>query len=294
MRRLVLLPVTALLAMTAFADDLLECLSPDAKVLMLQSQGQRPPVFTSVLPAELAPLKLPREFTWVGAAERTQGRLDATTNVSQVTAAWRSTQPLEAARAAVVAAMTASGWTVQPAMNSMMVFSASSNPPQQTACREGKPVNVTVSAMEGVSYALVAIQRGNSGNISICNQPVRIDPLASSGMDKIAPKLELPVDPATGASARQQNGSSGGFGGGVLRSQVQFSVTDSIGNVASHFAKQMAAQGWSSDATWSGKATAGSTWLRKSDAKTEFQGTVSVAALDEGQYLATLRVMQVQ
>jgi hypothetical protein len=293
MRRLALFSVFTLFAMTAFTDDLLDCLSPDVRVLMLQSQGQRPPVFTSPVPVELAQLKMPRDFAWIGTAERIQGRVDATTNLSQVTAAWRSTQPAEATRAAVATALIASGWDVRPIMTGLSVFAANTFPQQQTACRDGKPVNVTVTAMDGVTYTLIALQRGNNNN-STCNQPVRQDPLVSAGMDKIAPKLELPTDPATGAPARQQNGSGGGFGAGVLTSQVQFSVKDSIGNVARHFAQQMTAQGWSSDATWNGTATAGSAWLKRPDANSVFQGTLSVAALADGQYMASLRVMKVQ
>lgn len=294
MRRLVMFSFATLLAMSAFAGEFLDCLPPEVRVMLLQSHGQRPPVLTSLVPGELSSLKMPREFTWIGTAEQPQGNVTATTNLSQVTAAWRSTLPPEAARASVAAALTAAGWEVRPIDTGLSVFAVASGPQQQTVCREGRPANVGVSSMDGVTYALIAMQRGNGNSNSACSPQGYANPLASSGMDRIVPRLELPTDPSTGAIARQRSGGNGSYSSGTLVSQVRFSVKDSIGNVAGHFAKQMTAQGWSSDATWNGKTTAGSAWLKRPDARNVFQGTLSLAALDDGQYMATLRVMKLQ
>src|SRR5690606_22393000 len=115
-----------------------------------QGQGQGPPVITGEVPQELVALKMPGAFTWIGSAERIVGRVNATTSLSQVSAAWRSSLEPEAARAAAAAALTASGWEVQPPQG-MRVFTSASMPVTQAACRDGRPVNLRANAMDGVT-----------------------------------------------------------------------------------------------------------------------------------------------
>ncbi|HTP38102.1 MAG TPA: hypothetical protein VMI92_00865 [Steroidobacteraceae bacterium] len=291
MRRIAFFTVTALSCAAAFGQSLLDCIEPDvARTLLRQGQGaQQPPDITATVPAELSSLRMPREFTWIGSAERITGRLDATTNMSQVTAAWRTSLAPDAARAATAAALAGSGWEIrsQPGM-SMNVFRSADQMPQ-TACRDGKPVNFTASPMDGVTYVLFTIQRNNNSSL-ICSQPAQ--PGFVTGLEKYTPHLDLPVDPATGVAVRQQGGGTSS-GGGQINARTQFTLQDSPGNVARHFAKQMAGQGWTSDANWSGTLTAGSSWSRR-DAGTVLQSTLSVTAVDEHQFVALLHISTLQ
>jgi hypothetical protein len=233
---------------------------------------------------------MPGTYTWIGSAERITGRVDATTNASHVTAAWRSSLAPEAARAGAVAALTASGWEVRAQMGaSIAVFNS---PMSQAACRQGKPVNVNASAMDGATYVLLTLQRGNNSN-TICSQPARTFPTTGTGLEPHLPRLELPVDPATGVAVRMQGGGSSSAGG-VINARAEFVLRDSAGSIARHFASQMAQQGWTSDASWSGASSAGSSWSKRPETGSLLQGTLSVTALDETQVVAALRVSKLQ
>lgn len=292
MRRVAYFVTAALTGAAAFGQGLLDCIEPDVlRALVLQSQGERPPVFSADVPPEIAALKVPGVFTWIGSAERITGRVDATTNASQVTAAWRSGLAPDAARAAAAAALAASGWEVRAPMG-MAVFSSAASQVPQAACRDGKPVNFAASALDGTTYLMFTLQRGTNSN-SICSQPARPSVTTGTGLDQHLPRLQLPVDPSTGTEARMQSGGSGSGGGG-FNAHAEFVLRDSASNVARQFARQMAEQGWTSDATWSGASSAGSSWSKREGGAAVVQGTLSVIALDERQFVATLRVSSLQ
>jgi hypothetical protein len=296
MRRVAFIMMITLSGVTAFGQGLLDCIEPDVlRALLLQGQGERPPVITGAVPAELAALKMPGQFTWIGSAERITGRVDASTNASQVSAAWRSTLAPAAARAAVASALTASGWEVQqrPGLG-MNVFTSDSMPDTQTACRESRPVNVASNVMDGVTYTLVTIQRGSNTEMT-CTLLSRFSAAPNSGFEPYLPQLAMPVDPATGATVRLGSGSmSTGPGAPAVTVRAEFTVKDSAGNVARHFAKQMTEQGWSSDANWSGAATAGSSWSKRVADGSLIQGTLLLTAFDERQFMAVLRLRRQQ
>lgn len=284
---------TMALCGTALGQGLLDCIEPDVlRALLLQSQGERPPVITAAVPAELSALRMPREFTWIGSAERITGRVDASTNAAQVTAAWRSNLAPDAARAAASAALTASGWEVRPMPGAgLTVFNSVVTPVSQPACRGGSPVNFAATAMEGVTYLTITLQRGNDGN-ALCNQLVRPGLATGSELAEYMPRLAAPVDPDTGTVARMQGG-GGGFSGLTQHARAEFNLRDSAASVARHFARQMTEQGWSSDASWSGTSTAGSTWSKRAGGGL-ILGALSVTAVDERRITATLRVSRLQ
>jgi hypothetical protein len=294
MRRAAFVMMAVLSGAAAFGQGLLDCVDPDVlRALLLSGQGDRPQTFTAMVPPELAALKMPPGFGWIGSAERMTGRADATTTTSQVTAAWRSTLAQDAARAAVANALAASGWEVRPVPGfGMSVFRSTAIQPSQLACRDGKAVNLNVARMDGVTYVMFSIQRGANIN-SVCNATFPAPQPMNTGLERLMPKLEMPVDPATGATVRSQGGGSSSRAGSTS-SRTEFSAKDSPGNIARHFARQLTEQGWISDASWSGATTAGSAWSRKSDAGELVQGTLYVTAVGERQFQAVFRVLGLQ
>src|SRR5688572_3004173 len=114
MRRAAFLMIATLSGVAAFGQGLLDCIDPDLmRTLLFQGQGERPPVITGAVPAEIGAARMPGQFSWIGSAERSLGPVDATTNASSVTAAWRSSLGLDATRAATATALTGSGWEVR-------------------------------------------------------------------------------------------------------------------------------------------------------------------------------------
>lgn len=286
MRRAAFCMMVTLSGAAAFGQQgLLDCIEPDVlRGLVLQGQGEPPPVITAAMPRELSAVKMPAQFTWIGSAERALGRMDASTTASQVTAAWRSSLPYEAARTAAAAALAASGWELRTSGMATYVFRSASLQVTQSACRDGQEVGVTSTSMEGVTYVLLRLQRDNFG--SSCSQPMR--PGVITGLEPYLPRLEMPIDPATGQAARM-HGSSQGSRSGMVDARAELTIRDSAGNAARHFAKQLTEQGWSSDAAWSGTTTAGSSWSRREGGEL-IHGMLSVITVSDGNLRAELRI----
>jgi hypothetical protein len=291
MRRVALFAMAALSGLTAFGQGLLDCVEPDVlRALLPQGQGQGMPVITGEVPQELAALRMPGSFSWIGSAERIVGRVNATTNASQVSAAWRSSLAPEAARVAAAAALTSSGWQVQPPRG-ISVFTSAASPFFQAACRDRKAINFNTSAMEGATYVLVTLRRGDTSGDAMCNQPASPAFSTGTGLDAHLPRLDLPVDPATGVAALLRTAGYGSNGNsGRVDAHAEFTIRDSAGNIARHLARQMAEQGWISDAEWSGTASAGSSWSKALGDGVRVHGSLSVTALEERQYVAVLRL----
>lgn len=294
MRRVAFVVMGMLSGAGAFAQGLLDCIDPDVlRALLLQGQGERPQTFTAMVPPEIASVTMPDGYTWIGSSERVVGLLDASTTTSQVTAAWRTSLAPDAARAATATALAASGWEVRPMPGfGTMVFRSAANQPAQPACRDGKTINMNATAMDGVTYVTLAVQRGSNSN-SICSSPFRMASMPGTEFERYMPRLEMPADPATGVPARMQAGNSSARAGSAS-SSAEFFLNDSPGNVARQFANQMAGQGWTSDASWSGAATAGSSWSRKGDSGADIHGTLTVTAVDERRFVAVFRVLNLQ
>lgn len=295
MRRTVFFTMATLASAAVFGQGLLDCIEPDVlRALVLQGQSEQPPLITGALPAELSAVKLPREFSWIGSAERRMGMLDANTNAVQVTAAWRSSLTTEAAREAATNALIASGWEIRSLGTTRNGgFKASFIPVPRMACRDGNAVDVNAGAMDGATYLQLVVRRGMN---SLCNQPTQAFRINTGGLGEYLPRLDLPA--AAGPAINLNGGASGGNGSsGAVRwasEAMDFVVPDSIDSLARHFATQIAAQGWSSDANWSGGSTAGSSWYRRIDGGTLVLGTLSLTVLGEQRFNAGFRLVTLQ
>jgi hypothetical protein len=286
MRRAACFVTVTLCGAVAFGQGLLDCIEPDVlRALVLQGQGEPPPVITAAMPRELSAVRMPAEFTWIGSAERALARLDASATTSQVTAAWRSSLAPDAARTAAASALAAEGWALQDSGMATAVF-RSALPAMQSACRNGQQAGITASTMEGATYVLLTLQRGND-DASACSQ-VRPTQRLITGVEAYLPRLDMPIDPATGQVARS-NRTDQGSRSGMVDARVEFASRDSSGNVARHFAKQLAEQGWSSDAAWNGATTAGSSWSRR-DGDVLIHGMLQLITVADGKWRAELRI----
>jgi hypothetical protein len=284
MRRLGLFTTGVLFGVAAFGQDLLECVDPDV-LRGLVFTGNSPVISTAV-PAEMSGVGVPSQFGWIGSAQRNLGQVMGSQTTS-VTAAYGTTLSVDAARDLAVKTLESEGWNIvpAPAMGGGVFTSASFSVPW-SACRGDEAVTVTANRLDGKTYVLYGASRG--GNSTACD--TRFLPTFTTGLDEHMPSLELPSDPATGAAARVQS-SGGGSSGGGRNARVEFGLDDSASNVASHFARQMAAQGWVGDASWSGTSTAGSSWSKTPDAETTILSTLQVTEVGDSQFMAVLRIV---
>jgi hypothetical protein len=289
MRRIALLMTGTLFGVTVSSQSpqtLLDCVDPDVlKGLLFQSAADQSSVVTAAVPKELAGISLPAQFSWIGSVERDMGRVIAN-GATSTTAAYKTTLAPEAARASAAAVLASRGWEALAGMPSMGngVFNSTSTPAQLIVCRDKVPITINANAMDGATYLSLVINRGSN----TCDGRMRPAPMASD-LDPFMPKLDMPVDPKTGIEARMR-GSGGGTSNGSREARVEFSTTDSVGNVGNHFARQMASQGWTRDANWNGEFSAGSSWVRTGDAGATVVGSLHVTSLDEGMFRTVLYV----
>lgn len=270
----------------ASARDPQDCIDPDVlNGLLLARPGQTLHI-SDAAPPELATFNAPDQFTLMGSAER---------GADSVSAVFRTGLTPAAARAAATDALEKAGWEPAPGNTPFPdnVFVAANAARSETWCRDGLPLNLQANVLGGVTYVVLAPSRKagrNPNTINACEQP---DPRVLrfyAPLEGYLPKLELPGDPATGEAVPQRaGGSSGGFTTS-RRYDYTFTLKDSAAaNIARHFAQQMAAQGWSMDASWSGTATAGSTWTRRTDAAV-LKGTLMVSDMENGRFAAAFNV----
>ncbi len=248
--------------------------------------GEQSLVTTRDVPAELSAVRMPGQLRWIGSAQRVLGPAAGPGVPTVVLAAWRTDVAPAAASQMAVDALAAGGGSVQPAM--MMgqgVFTEANAPlPQQQVCRNDRPFTVISSAMDGVTYLVVQFQTNATGQ---CDARMRRSFGAAFTADM--PQLQLPVDPDTGRSARM-TGSGASTGNDQVTARVRFAVRDSAANVASHFARQMAAQGWQPDTSWSGSATAGSSWTKPRESSSAVHAVLQVIATGESQFSTMLKL----
>jgi len=286
MRRLTMLSIATLSGAVAFSQSPLDCIDPDVlRALLVDAPGYQTLNVSTAAAPELAAFKVPRQLTLVGTAERGRGAgTQGTSNMpSSVAAVYRTGIAPDAARTAAREALTAGGWKLHSdeRMYDTNVFTSGSSPTSgETYCREGKPAGLNASALDGVTYVVLTVTRNaDAAGYNTCNQPPR--PMrAVAGLDQYMPKLELPPDPATRQPVSLRSGGGGSSSETSRRASAGFTLKDSVANVARHFAKQMAGQGWREEASWSGLGTAGSTWTRQADAGSTLQGSVVVTAFD--------------
>jgi hypothetical protein len=268
--------------------DPLACLDPDVLHGLLL-QGYSNPTFSiaTALPLELTSFKAPPQFTWVGLTRR---HPVVSTVQATVIAVYRTTLAPAAALAEGGRALTAVGWQAQPTgyVPPVSIFkSGDARVNGETYCREGQPVSIGAGAIDGVTYVALSVARDQerSGGRNVCDNPPQTVVRRGSSLDQFMPVLEAPRDRETGRPVAVSEGSSSS-GSSKRSGTARFMIRDSVGNIAQHFGRQMAEQGWMAEANWTGTVTAGSTWTRRIDADTLLQGTLTVSVFQEDRFTA--------
>jgi hypothetical protein len=285
-------PLQTKIEQTVGGVNPLDCLDMDV-VRGLMLQGMSNPIFSTAFnrPPELADFKPPRQLTWVGSTDRTYAG-----SAVQTSLVYRTSLAPDAARSASVQVLTSSGWQLHTDgefMSANIFTAGGSRPNGDTYCRGGKPVSIAASALDGVTYVILATTRSRdrTGYANACEQPPQ-RARAASVLDAYMPRLETPPDPATGWPVPTSGG--GASNADAKRgANTDFVIQDSIGNVAQHFARQLAAQGWEADASWIGEGTAGSTWKRQAG-DMALLGTLMISTFGEGRFTAVFQVVRTQ
>ena len=95
---------------------------------------------------------------------------------------------------------------------------------------------------------------------------------------RFMPILVLPPKAITDARQTSTNSSAHAVTAQIIETKL------SSNELFEHFSKQIEAQQWKNDATWSGMNTEGATWTRQIDNDLQLVGNFSIVSLNQAEY----------
>lgn len=281
MRKLTIALIGALFSLTAFSQDLLQCVNPDVVNSLLFGGRPSQVAITRSLPDALSSYEPPAGFELIGSMN--QGVGDASTT------AFKTDLEIQAAFDALVASFAQDGW-IPEEDGSANTFSLPGRPLSGTVCRDGDRRAISVRDVDGTRYAGISLY--SQGQLRACGDDGRPDPMRNIfALQQELPQFSFPdtaqaVNSAGGAGI---SGSSGGVG-----TATRITSPDSAASLADHLGNQMTAQGWYRDASWTGNLSSGSTWTRQLDDGTPVWATLEVVDLTNRTYDVQIRMQSAQ
>jgi hypothetical protein len=289
MKKLTLAAVGASISLTAFGQDLLQCVNPDVlNSLIARGLPQLQLAVTAELPASLADYRAPAGFILVGTAVRGDAAL--------TTVAYRTSRDSEAAHAALVASFAADGWEIEDAAQNRptrAVFELPGGPVTGTVCRDGQRLSLRVVDVDGTRYA--TINRNEDAAARACNSvESQLGALRSIMPDRLAEAAPLTLTFPPGTR------SASGFGGLIISGSSLFAdyqastrivSPNSSADLAERLGGQLREQGWRVDSSWNGRVSSGARFTRVAGDGLTHWVSLEIVALDAETYDVSLRQM---
>ena len=270
MKRMAIAGAGALVSLSAFGQDLLQCVNPDVINTLLMVSREAPEyTLTPDRPDVLAGFSAPPEFAWIGSRS----------TAFDVKAAYRTDLEPLAARQAFVAAMQGQGFQVLSEDDSGFVLTS---PPLLTSmCRESVVGTIILREVGNARYLTVSFpnQIQPRSCEAMRNQTASV---GRRGFDLI-PKLITPPEVEISRRPGALPTGSGSGSNDSFTSSIEVQGVDSMSGLASLLSDQIRDQGWSADSSWSGSVSAGSTWMRDDDG-TLLAGQLIVRSIGAGYY----------
>lgn len=288
MRKLSLALVFLLSSPALLAQDLLSCLHPDVLQGLARNGivGVGDGVVTRTLPDEMDGIAPPPAFELIATS----------VGLRETTVAFKADLPTPEAHEAALAALEADGWVAQGPERTRVYYEGSPTSPVPSVmtglCLDGQNLRVGSRFIEGLSYVnyhfpymqsgnLCASFPGPAANLAAFRKPRDLEPFM--------PSLRFPLDPATGSeAAARPAGSTNNLDSRSTTAEVSIAMPH--GELAGFLGAQLAAAGWTADASWNGSMTAGSSWTRTPEPGRELIATVEVAARTEATREVTFRI----
>lgn len=274
MRKLAIAVPATIFSLTAFSQDLLQCVGPDVvNGLLLSARAESVLTVTAGLPESMAGYRAPPGFELVGTAVRGSG--------TATTVAFKTALPAEEAFASMILSLQTDGWTIEEQQRQPQTFNVAGQPVNGVVCRNGERRSVSVQGNADARYATIASYADQTARA--CNAE---DPRLTRGglgmfenLRSQMPTLSFP------ATARAVGGGGGMSGSGeTVSTSSRIQSPDSAAQLSEHLATQLASQGWSRDASWDGRLSSGSTWTRQGDVGERYWGTLEIVDLSADNY----------
>jgi hypothetical protein len=285
MKQLSILLVAGCFTLTAFGQDMLQCVNPDVvNSLVFGGRAESRMSLSATLPDSMSDYRAPAGFELIGTGVRGEG---VTTIV-----AFKTELASEHAFAALVDSVEAEGWELEEEQSSLQTFNVSSQPVRGMVCRDAKRRMLSVQDVAGMRYATLSTNQDQRSYACHAEDPRMAmgGPAMFGAMRSLMPKLDFPE------TTRPADG-QGGFGGGMSGSGDTISTSsrivspDTAASLAEHLALQMTAQGWRRDAAWNGSLTSGSTWMLQGEDGPSW-GTLEIVGFGDDVYEVGFMLMQ--
>lgn len=280
MRKLIVAISSMAVCVATPAQQLLECVHPDVlNSLVFNALPEAKLLVTREMPDNMAGYRAPTGFTFVGSSSRAEGR--------STTVAYRTTLEAPVAFDSLLAFLSGEGWRreVVPPAPQLVAGVAGAQANTAVLCRDGVRRNVMVREGDGLRYA--TISGSESAPARACGVPapqpaVGLNPMAAiNARQANLPRFSFPE---TARLSGAQPGGDTYSGSNVFTTSTRIQSPDTGASLARHLARQLAEQGWRSDAQWNGRLSAGSAWTRSSAQGEPLWGTLEILSLGEGTY----------
>jgi hypothetical protein len=263
-------------------QDLLECVDPDVKQGLLFQGFEVDRVVSRAMPRLLDGLQAPQGFEFVGSSE---------SNL-QTNAAYKTALASDAALDAMVDALRADGWTAaeRPGMRGGG-FVSSAQPALSMVCRGDDMATVMSRESSGATFVNLTMA-ASSANVS-CNatSPSPTNMFPGGAVGRFLPRLSLPADARNAAAGFGLGGGSSSNRSASTSVAVDTQLTPQ--ELLAHFEQQLRDQGWNSDASWSGRLSAGSAWSARPEADVQLAGLLDIVDMGASGHQATFRATQI-
>lgn len=273
-----------LFSLTAFGQDLLQCVNPDIlNGLIYRGRSEARLTITPGLPESMAGFEAPADFELIGTAVRG--------NTGTTTVAYATELASAAAHAAFFASLQADGWAVEDDPLGPPIFSLTDGPETGTLCLNGERRMLSVLDANGTRYVRISIN--DQEQERACNEADRALSMMQSGIMGMfmreMPSLEFPAGTRSASPDGRLNGGRGASGEN-FHTAVQVVSAETPQSLIDDLGAQMSELGWRVDSSWSGRVSTGARWTRTTDDATPFWTSIEIVRIDDFTYDVNLRL----
>lgn len=279
MRKLITAFLSATFAVAGSAQGVLQCVNPDVvNGLVFNGRPEARFSIRPTIPDNLEGFEAPRTFVLIGTANYEQ-------NPSNVFVGYRVDAPAIPAFQAWVSFLGERGWKREtqpmPQQQPMAAGQAAVGRLATRLCRDGERRNLLVQVVDSTFYATASVIETfpprPCGVPEILQQPNTDFTGSINAVRAMMPQFTYP----TTARMSGGPGPGGNVGSNTVWDSARIESPDSAASLLEKLGRQLATQGWSSDADWKGKRSAGSTWTRKGGDGKSYWGTLEILDLEK-------------
>lgn len=266
------------LSCAAPAQEMLQCVNPDVlNSLVYSARPEMKLALSRGMPANADGFRAPAGFSLIGSGVRGA-------DVARIVA-YRTELDSATAFERLLQSLSGEGWkrevAQQPPIANMVLPAAPAN--TATVCRNGERRFVQVRDVGGVHYATISTT--SPGTSHACDTPApQPTGFGNPAAAMSAARALLPQFTFPDGTRLLPAGPDAGMFNGVTSATARIESPDSAANLSRHLSRQLAEQGWKSDAEWSGKLSTGSTWTRRGADGEPMWGTLEILSPGAGVY----------